>query len=577
MVCGFYVARVGVIDLAALQQQVATAMFTMGGTQLMKQRSLRTSALAVLAALALTAGACGGNDNAEGDDGGASSDVTQLADIDPADVIGFVNDGGEGGTPVQGGTLEFAPFASPRTLDPAKQTDSGVGNAELAAFYDALMRYDYDKDEFVPWQAESLSPNDDNTVWTLKLRDGIKFSDGTPLDSAAVALQMERTQENRPGLYTDGITMETPDDLTVVYTLPSAWADFAYALAVNPGRIPSPAAVEKFGEDYDTNPVGSGPFVLDSWAPGEELVAKANDDYWSDGPYLDELRFVNLSGDQAKLDSLQGDDLGAGFLRDPETVNEAIDSGLPGFNNIFPVGEALIINNGVNSDDTPGHDVRVRQAIAMALDPEILNRDINNGKGLWDIGIVGGISDLDLQVEPTAFDPEGAQELLEEAKADGYDGSIALTCDSTPDREREGLSIQAQLNAVGFDVELDRVPSITDTIRKSQTEGSFEIACYGYSFQVNIPYVGLSDKLGGDNDLGYDNPNMEGLLTAMREADDDESNVAAQDAMQEGFNETQPFVPLASVRELIAWNPEVHGIDVTSYNMPIFNGAWVDG
>src|SRR5699024_6206179 len=104
-----------------------------------------------------------------------------------------------------------APYVFGESLDPARQTDSGVGNGELSLFYDALLRYDYENDEFHPWLAESFESNDDLTVWTVKLREGIEFSDGTPLDSAAAKLQMERTQEFRPGLYTDGIEVDTPD------------------------------------------------------------------------------------------------------------------------------------------------------------------------------------------------------------------------------------------------------------------------------------------------------------------------------------------------------------------------------
>lgn len=554
-------------------------------------------ALALLLVFAVVAGACGddGGDDASsdgdatpddgGDDTGDGGDDTDDdgetgddAAGDPLARTGFVGTDDTEATPTEGGTLTFGPYAPIRTLDPAATTDAGVGNAEISAIYDALMRFDYAAGEYVPWQAESVEYNDDFTVWTVKLRDGILFSDGTPLDSAAVALQMERSQELRPGNYTDGITTETPDDLTVVYTLPAPWAGFEFALAANPGRIPSPTAVEAAGEDFGTQPVGAGPFVLESWTQGEEMVLARNENYWGEGPYLDGIRFLGIRGDQARLDSMASGEIDAGFLRSAAVVNQSVEDGFNGFNNILSSSEILVINNGIGDPDAPGSDLRVRQAIAHAIDTDALNEVVDNGVGLWGKEVFSAASAFTPTVPAAAYDPDAARALLDEAKADGYDGKITLTCDAAPEREREGIALQAQLNAVGFDVELNVVPSVVDTIRAYLSESNYELACYGYSFEDVSPYSGVARVLtpGETNRLGYFSDMIGGALEELRAADGTEETIAAVDTLQEVINAEQPYLPLAAVRELIAWDADVHGMDVSAFSMPLFNEVWIE-
>ncbi len=529
------------------------------------------------ATTALLVSACGGS-SSDGSSSGNEGANTPSEKTGEAGFIGFIDrKADQAGEPVDGGTLVFAPFAPARSLDPAASTDSGIGNAELSALYDALVRYDYEAEEYVPWVAESFDSDDAGKVWTIKLREGVNFSDGTPLDSAAVKLHLERSQELRPGSYTDDITVETPDDLTVVYTLPSPWPGFLYALSVNPGRIVSPAAVEEYGDEVSEHPVGVGPFVLDKWTPGEELVAKRNPDYWDGTPHLDGIKFVTIKGDDARADSLIAGDVDAGFVRTADPLKKLMDNDLRGFQNVFPGGEVLIINNGVKSDDVPGADVRVRRAMAMALDIDLMRDDLDGGSGLWTKEILGLTPELDTTVEALPYDADKATALLDEAKADGYDGKVTLTCDATPERERKAISVQAQLNAVGFDVTIDRVPTIADTMKKYQQDGTFELACYGFSVNGNAPIAVLSKLLSPGNTLGYEDPEIEGILDDLQSAKDRAEMSTAADALQTKFNETQPLIPLVSSTELLAWTTNVHGMDMTSFNQPIFAKAWIDG
>lgn len=538
-------------------------------------RRLMAASLAV--GLLLTA--CGGSEDRTGTDrgeNGSESSPDGVDSISADGVVGYVDrEADNEGEPVDGGTLVIAPYVFAASLDPARSSDSGVAFGELALFFDALARYDYETGDYEPWLAESIESDDDHGTWTVKLREGITFTDGTPLDSEAVKLHMDRTQELRPGYVTDGITVETPDDLTIVYRLAEPWAGFPYVLATNPGRIVSPAAVEEYGDDIVSNPVGTGPFILKAWNGGEELIAERNPDYWNGTPHLDAVHFVSIKGQQAAVDAMKGDDIDLTVLREPIVVDEMRDAGYRGFLNVFSSGQVLLINNGVHSDDTPGADVRVRKAIAHAIDLDLFAQDASDGRGLWSKAVLGANPHLDTTVDGLDYDPDEARRLLDEAKADGYDGKIELTCHSSPESDRRAIATQSQLNAVGFDVKLDVVASPADTIRKYQQEGTFELACYGPSFQGDVPYVGLMNMFGERNTLGYDDPEMEELLTAFRLADSREELSAAADAFQERINETQPIVPLTSNQEFIVWSDEVRGIHVTSFGQIDFSEVWL--
>jgi len=156
--------------------------------------------------------------------GGSSSQPTASA---PTSVQnGIVGNKDDGGTPVKGGTLTFAGYSSALSLDPTKTQPSGsTGGTELSALYDVLVRYDAATKAFTPQLAQSLQADSDQKVWTLKLRDGVTFSDGTPLNAQAVVASINRFNTNRGAnaqVWTAAVAkMDTPDPAKVVFTLTS--------------------------------------------------------------------------------------------------------------------------------------------------------------------------------------------------------------------------------------------------------------------------------------------------------------------------------------------------------------------
>ncbi len=289
--------------------------------------NLRTRIAAVLCASALLATGCA-SDASDDDSKGPSSELgtediyrTGLVDVSEPD-----------GDPVKGGTLKVAEYAEAVSLNPVQTYATGqTGMNVMAAIYDTLMRYDTESKTFEPRLAESLESSDD-TTWTLTLREGVTFTDGTPLDAKAVTGSIEYYMANygfQGTLIQANLkSMKAVDERTVEFVLTSPWATFPNMLASGPGLIMAPAAYEN-PEKF--RPIGAGPFKLKSQSPGEKTIVEANEDYVDGRPYLDTIEFVMVGADPAKWESLRGGEVDMAYIRQDDTLREIRRAGFPGW------------------------------------------------------------------------------------------------------------------------------------------------------------------------------------------------------------------------------------------------------
>ncbi|MFE6934487.1 ABC transporter substrate-binding protein [Streptomyces sp. NPDC057699] len=529
---------------------------------------VRTCLAAALAATALLTSACASPDNR--DDG-----KKQEAERGRY-VFGNIGEQPDGGTPVRGGTLRFADYGEARSLSPAATYATGAsGGSALAAVYDVLMRWDTAAKTYEPWLAKSLSSSDDLKTWTLKLRDGVTFSDGTPLDADAVIGSIEWYRKNKgadTALLAPNLTRtEATDDSTVVFTLRSPWATFPAMLAQAPGMIVAPAAYA--GKTFE--PIGAGPFTLDTYAPQEEMVLKANKTYWKGEPYLDALRFTWPQSDRAKLEALNDGTADVTYMRSPDVVDDAVKENHPGELTLTGLGNMITINT---REGRPGADLRVRKAMALALDPDLDTERAYGGKGLPGQEIFPPESRLHSGVKPLGIDLDRARELLAEAKKDGYDGALTYMDGTDPVSRAKAVVTKAMLERVGFTVRLDLVSSIADRVAKTYVEHDFDISRGAASISESDPYHRLQSVLNSHsygNPGGYANPKMDALLEQLQGADGDAETQRVLDAVQTLFNEDVPVVNLGASAAFTAWGKNVHGIVPTDEYMALFGEAWI--
>jgi peptide/nickel transport system substrate-binding protein len=527
-------------------------------------RGLRP-AIALLAAAALVAG-CSSAESGENDNDAGDRTYEE----------GMVGAADQGGDPVQGGTLSMSAFAEPRSLDPAVTIAAGsTGGTEMAAIYDTLLRYDTESQEFVPQMAESVEANEDYTEFTLTLRDGVTFSDGSPLDSAAVKASQERYVERQgpeSALWADNVTaIETPDDLTVVYTLDKPWQLFPSILSTGPGMIVGPGA-DGPGEQF--TPVGAGPFLLNKQSPGEDLLLDANPDYWGGRPALDQFRMAYITDQGAAVDSLKSGGLDAVFLRDPDKVDPLLDEELGGYSNLVAGSNMALINA---SDGRPGADPRVRQAMQMAIDPELVRERVYDGHGIAGSTLFPDYSRWHGETEGLPYDPEAATQLVEEAKADGFDGKIEYMDASDPASRNIALVVEAQLEAVGFEVETNLIRTVGDQVSLIAVERDYDVAGWGLNYREGDPLSKMYATMhstGTQTYGGYTSPEIDAIIEEFQAATSEDEQREVLDRLQQQVNEDVPYLNWAPFAEVTIWNDDVHGIKGASTSMVLLDQAW---
>ncbi|WP_206065100.1 ABC transporter substrate-binding protein [Nocardioides sp. JQ2195] len=532
----------------------------------MKPRASRPLAgLAALALASVVLTSCASGDDEKSEPGDAATYQTGLVNIADA------------GEPEQGGTMTFGAYSEPAVLDPAETIVAGsTGGLEMAAIYDVLMRWNSADNSVQPQLAESLEHSADYRTWTLTLRDGVEFSDGTPLDAAAVKYSIERYVRlgaDEAMLWSDNVSsISTPDELTVEFQLRTKWPTFDYMLTTGPGMIVARSA----GEGESFKPVGAGAFTLASHKPAESLSLAANKDYWDGAPNLDGIKVVFLNDPTATFDSFESDELDAAFTREPDLVDEAVQGKFQGFLNMVSLGSVAVINA---QEGHPGSDPRVRQAMHMAIDPEVIAERAYGGAGLPGNGIFASSSVWANDVDPLPFDPEAAKKLVDEAKADGFDGKVTYMDASDPASRETALTVKAFLEAVGFQVKLDLVSNVQEQISKVAIDQNYDVGGWGISWREAGPYGRMFATLHSEGNLSVGmatSPELDALFDEFQAAETEDEQLDIMGRIQEQWNEQVPALVYGSTGEFLMWDTDVHGVVDSTNSMVLLDDAWID-
>jgi peptide/nickel transport system substrate-binding protein len=509
--------------------------------------------------------------------------------------------------PATGGVLTMATWSATVSLDPVGTAGTGnSGGHELSALYDTIMRWNPDTGGFEPQTAESLTPNSDFTQWTLKLRSGIKFSDGTEYDAAAVVASIKRHVEKRSrsvSLVTPITNYETPDPLTVVFTLSFPWNGFPFALASTPGMIVSPAAVASLGDSLGTNPVGAGagPFVIDSFKANESVTLKRNPNYWGGAVPLDGLKFIYTGTGPQTYEAFKADTVSVAFLRDAAAIADARDDGAGGFTQRSSSNDTLIMNNGIvvtckggepapkcagQADGvqipstSPTKDKRVRQAVAAAIDLNTLNQRVYSGLGEMTTDLIASQSRWYDGVAGPSYDINRAKQLVAAAKADGWDGTIRVSCHTG--LPTWGTAVKGMLEAAGFTVELTDQQEIAANTSAVIVRKDFDIACFGSTigdaepfFALNRDFNSIYVTSGGGNYSGYINPAVDKAIADGRAAKDDAGVKAAITTIAKAYSADVPWLALTSQPENIVVAENVKDLKLNASSVLMFDKAYL--
>jgi len=345
--------------------------------------------------------------------------------------------------------LRIGMAAEAESLDPPNfRISSDLIRADL--IFDGLVDAAADG-TIVPALATEWAPVDE-TTWEFKLREGVTFHDGESLDAAAVETSLERAAAADQGSAYLGVLedVEVVDDLTVRLHLERPYAAILNNLTVPVAGIQSPAALAEHGDDVSRHPVGTGPFQFVEWQLDTKLVLAANPDYWGGAPALDRVEFIPIPEASTRLSALRTGSLEVIENPSPDEIPGLGSSGLAAV--VEPKARPIFL--GFNVEEIP--DVRVRTAIAMALDKEAIVDAVLEGLGTPATeSLVTPEFRGEAAAVGIAYDPDGAKALLEEAGATGLSLRVVLPTERYLRDTAVMEVIQAQLAEVGITLELD--------------------------------------------------------------------------------------------------------------------------
>jgi peptide/nickel transport system substrate-binding protein len=448
-----------------------------------------------------------------------------------------------GGEATAGGTLIVARTADIDKLDPHVATAFGTFQT-LGLVFDTLTDLD---EQLVPEPglAETFEYSDDGTSLTFQLRDGLTFHDGTDLTSSDVKASIERILNEKTAAvartnFLSIETVETPDPRTVVLRLSRPDASLTSAFAtVNAAIVPEEAVAK---DTLAKKPIGSGPFEFDDWKQGESVTLTANEDYWGEGPNVDQVDFRVVPEESSILSGTQAGQFDLGLLTDPQVAVQVEAAGLELDKTPSLAYHTLMLNG----NQPPLDQLEVRQAIACAIDRSRVVEAAALGEG----EVTGPFTSPAYEFEPTGglpCDPpdlEAARRLLEDAgEQDGFTLETIVMTDGYATAVDEGQSLKSQLAEIGIDL---RTTSLETSVYVERWLAADFDAAVALNGGLADPYLMYARYFTSDGNLnsvaGYSSSELDRLLERGRAETDLEERQAIFEEFSTELVEASPWV-----------------------------------
>jgi peptide/nickel transport system substrate-binding protein/oligopeptide transport system substrate-binding protein len=524
--------------------------------------------------------------------------------------------------PKKGGTLSFY-VGEPAYIDPYNTQESEGTQVEQALF-DSLTQVDpLDPKKLLPAAAESWEPNADATVWTFKLKQGAKFSDGTPVtakdfvyawtricdpntkntltakaDPSVISYHLAFVKgfdDLQAGKAKDLAGVKAVDDNTFEVTLSKPFADFAFVVA-HPALAPVPQAAVEGGVDvngtkvaFGDMPVGNGPFKMaEPWKHNQFIKVVQNENYVGTKPNIDGVDFkifkdVNTAYTEFEAGNLDFTQIGEGQIKAAVAKYGESANGYtvqPGKQSLLGAENAVyyII---FNMKDPLFAKPLVRKAFTEAINRQAICDTVFQGtRQPADNIIPPGIAGYEKGVwADAAYNVEAAKKDLADA---GYPegkglGTVKLSFNSGAGHEKIMELVQADLKAIGVTATFDSADF--PVYLKQLDAGKFQIGRLGwiadYPIADNFLYPLFQSK-SGDNKSKFADPAVDSALEKARATTDDAARIAAYQAIDKTIGAQNPVAPLMFYKHHHVGSKRLHDFTYDAQGLGDFTKVWIE-
>jgi ABC-type transport system substrate-binding protein len=539
-------------------------------------RPRRSGLLRRLAALTLLTGlvaACGGKDPsstattakppATTADGGAGTTVAPSTTAAPV-LTNAPTTTDATLTPVSGGNLTVALQGESTGYKPSSDAWADAGHNVAHAIFDPLATFDAGG-KVVPYLAESITANADASVWTIKVRAGVKFHDGTPLTADAVKLNFEANQKSPQfGSQLKLLkSMKVVDDTTLELTMTQPWGTFPNvlvgAIGTQIGYMAAPAMIA--AADGGRKPIGTGPFKFKEWVPDDHLTVVRNDAYWQTPAYLDQVTFKPIPDSTARKSAMDAGDVDVYYTGSSKDIREYQTLQKDGKFNVTigapSEGDMVMLN----TKKAPLDDVRVRRALVMATDiPRLFDFLDATGVKRPTHGPYADSSFWFTKSNYPEYDPAGAKKLIDEYAAEK---GKPVEFDFAGNQDPFIVSFQELYQSMWSEIGVK-----ANILSRAQSEniskviaGDFQVVLWGGvgGGDPDKDYLAFHSNTG-QNFTGFNTPEMDAALDKGRALSDPDQRKAQYAIVQQILGDNVPYIWTGTNQFGVITKPAVQGV-----------------
>ncbi|GLC88177.1 glutathione ABC transporter substrate-binding protein [Lysinibacillus piscis] len=464
-------------------------------------------------------------------------------------------------------------------LDPHFVTDMPSTNVVHGKVYETLVAFDKDR-KIVPLLAKSWEQTDELT-WTFILNEGIHFHDGTDFNAKAVKTTLDRLLDPALGSpQWEKVSMIkevlAEDDYTVVIKLKEPYAPLLAILASHEGSMISAKAVTKGSDQLATHPVGTGPFIFDSWEKGKEIKLKTNAAYWGNLPKYGGVTFKIVPDDMTRLKMVEKGE--AHIAEQVAVANIDYINNSPTLN-LFRAESLAVEFIGFNVEDALLKDVQVRRAISHAINREAIIHEVYHDTGtLANSSISPKVIGYSTETKAYDYDVEEAKTLLRAAGIKEGTHIKFLVNDRT-ERIQIAKAIQAQLKEIGLEMDIQIIDSGDFVSEVLKGQHQLFIRAWGNATgdadynQYNLFHSSAIGVAG--NHFNYSNPEVDALIEKGRAISYQVTrNSIYKEVMQKELDDAV-YVPLRNDEHLAAYHNMVQAFWLDSANFTMIRNIQI--